>query len=170
MTNDKIHYEIERKWLIAYPDLKKLESMKGATVSAIDQTYLKSNGEFETRRVRRRKTGPGEKFYQTTKRRVSGVRAEEDEQEISKEEYDQLMKEKDPSLQLIRKTRIAFPYDGNTVEIDLYPFWKKQAVMEIELPDEDAPARYPDFIHVIREVSDDFSYKNVSLAREIPAE
>lgn len=37
--------------------------------------------------------------------------------------------------------------------------------MELELSDEDAEIHFPDLIRVIREVTDDASYKNASLAK-----
>ena len=59
---------------------------------------------------------------------------------------------------------------SNNLTIDVYPFWQRQAVLEVELPSEDTPLLLPTYIEVIREVSGDRRYKNVSLAREIPAE
>ena len=50
-------------------------------------------------------------------------------------------------------------------EIDVYPFWKDKAIVEIELRDENVPIVFPDMLKVIREVTDDESYKNASLAK-----
>ena len=42
--------------------------------------------------------------------------------------------------------------------------------MEIELPREDAPFRFPDGITVVRELTGDRRFSNAALARQIPAE
>jgi CYTH domain-containing protein len=49
-------------------------------------------------------------------------------------------------------------------EIDVYPFWQDQAVVEIELSQPDTPVEFPDFLELIREVTDDPSYRNRALA------
>ena len=48
--------EIERKYLISYPDTAWLEGRPDVTVSEITQTYLLSS-EGEERRVRERREG-----------------------------------------------------------------------------------------------------------------
>ncbi len=65
----------------------------------------------------------------------------------------------------IRKTRYCLTYGTQYFEIDVYPFWKDQAIAEIELTDENEPICFPEQIKVIREVTDDEAYKNASLAR-----
>ena len=70
----------------------------------------------------------------------------------------------------IRKTRYCLPEGPYTFEIDFYPFWPSYAVMEIELPREDAPFRFPDGITVVRELTGDRRFSNAALARQIPAE
>lgn len=70
----------------------------------------------------------------------------------------------DTSKNQIRKTRYCLTYKNQYFEIDVYPFWNDKAIMEIELADENAQIEFPDFIKVIKEVTDDESYKNASLA------
>ncbi len=42
--------------------------------------------------------------------------------------------------------------------------------MEVELPREDAPFRFPDGICVVRELTGDRRFSNAALARHIPSE
>ena len=70
----------------------------------------------------------------------------------------------------IKKTRYAIPIDHHIAEIDIYPFWKKQAVMEIELKSEDDSVTLPDFVEVLREVTGDRTYSNNALSKSVPAE
>lgn len=65
----------------------------------------------------------------------------------------------------IRKTRYCLTYNSQYFEIDIYPFWKDQAIVEIELLNEKEEIQMPKFLKVIKEVTDDKSYKNASLAR-----
>jgi CYTH domain-containing protein len=71
----------------------------------------------------------------------------------------------DPDCRPIRKTRYCLTSGNQYFEIDVYPFWKDRAVMEIELADEHTEIRFPAQVQVLREVTDDASYKNASLAR-----
>ena len=77
---------------------------------------------------------------------------------------DELLKQADPARKPLRKTRYCLTYDNQYFEIDLYPFWKDQAIMEIELCEEDAELNFPAEITIIKEVTDDEAYKNASLA------
>ena len=67
-------------------------------------------------------------------------------------------------MKQIRKTRYCLTYESQYFEIDVYPFWKDKAIVEIELNDENTDIIFPEFIKVIKEVTDDDSFKNASLA------
>ena len=161
--------ETERKFLIEMPDRAQLLSMAGATESEILQTYLLSeNG--GSARVRSRTMNGKTVYTHTEKFRLSTLSCTENEAEISEERYLELLKTADPSRRSILKTRITFPYANHLMEIDIYPFWKNQAVLEIELASEEEAFNIPPFLRVIREVSKDARYKNRALAKDIPAE
>ena len=130
------HHEIERKFLIRMPCVAQLLALPNATDSEITQTYLLSEP-HATARVRRRVYATHTVYTHTVKRRVTAVTAEEDEREITRTEYDQLLRSADPARQPVRKRRITLPCGIHTAEIDIYPFWKRQAVLEIELSAED---------------------------------
>ncbi len=161
------HYEIERKYLIEYPDKSVLERAEGVRIKRIEQTYLLA-GAGETRRVRKMTEKGVTRYIETRKYRVSDLRATEEEKALSAAEYDALLSLADPALRPICKTRYAIPYAGHTVEVDLYDFWQDRATVEVELADEHEHTELPPYLHVIREVSDDKRYKNVNLARELP--
>ena len=65
----------------------------------------------------------------------------------------------------IRKNRYCLTYQNQYFEIDVYPFWKDQAIAEIEVQSEDAVITFPDFIEVIREVTEEERFQNKFLAR-----
>ena len=159
--------EIERKYLIAYPDTEALRPRCSA-VYDMEQTYLLS-APGVTARVRRR-VGEKEEFFHTEKERITARTHVERERIITREEYDALLLQRDESAFPIAKTRYCLPHDGFTFEIDVYPFWKTVAILEVELDGEEQQFTLPEGITVIREVTEDKRYKNVNLARELPAE
>ena len=106
-------------------------------------------------------------YFLTTKRKVTDIKRVEIERRLSKDEYLTRLMDADTSKKQIRKTRYCLTYENQYFEIDIYPFWDKQAIMEIELADETTPVRFPEFIRVLKEVTDDASYKNASLANII---
>lgn len=73
--------------------------------------------------------------------------------------------EADTSKRQIRKTRYCLTFEGQYFEIDVYPFWNDKAIAEIELSDENTEITFPKQIKVIKEVTDDETYKNSSLAK-----
>ncbi len=157
-------YEIERKFLIEYPDVKALESNPNCKRVEIIQTYLTSP-EGEETRVRQRGENGNFIYFKTTKKKVDDVKRVEIESRLSKDEYLSLLMEADPQKRPIRKTRYCLTYGTHYFEIDLYPFWHDKAIMEIELSDENDEVKFPEFIKIIKEVTDDESYKNSSLAK-----
>ena len=157
-------FEIERKFLIEYPDVSWLESLPNCHKVDIIQTYLLAPTSDEVR-VRQRGENGSYAYYQTTKRTLTGVKRVEIERRLSQREYLALLMEADPALHPIRKTRYCLTWDEQYFEIDVYPFWNDRAIVELELSDENAEIRFPEKVKVIREVTDDDAYRNHSLAR-----
>ena len=75
--------------------------------------------------------------------------------------------EADTSKRQIRKNRYCLTYENQYFELDVYPFWKDQAIVEIELNDEKQEVHFPEQIKVIKEVTSDDAFKNASLAKRI---
>ncbi len=155
--------EIERKFLIEYPDIRWLESLPNCRKVDIIQTYLSAK-DGEELRVRQRGENGSYIYYKTYKRRVTDVTRTEIEQRLSQREYLQLLMEADPNKRPIRKTRYCLTWDNQYFEIDVYPFWTDKAVVEIELAEENTEIRFPKELKVIKEVTDDPSYQNAALA------
>ncbi|MDY4487674.1 MAG: AAA family ATPase [Candidatus Limivicinus sp.] len=156
-------YEIERKFLIEYPDLNWLARQPNCRRVEIIQTYLNAP-EGDEVRVRQRGAEGSYIYFQTTKRRVSEVKRVEIEKRLTKDEYLCLLMQADTTKRQIRKDRYCLTYDNQYFEIDIYPFWDDKAIMEIELRDENEQIHFPGQLKVIREVTDDDNYKNASLA------
>ena len=160
-------FEIERKFLIEYPDIEMLDSLPNCEKVEIIQTYLKVN-EMEEVRVRQRGSQGHYIYYQTRKRRVNDFKRIESERRISKDEYLNLIMNADTSLGRIRKDRYCLTYNNQSFQIDVYPFWKDKAIAEIELQHVDDQIDFPESFRVIKEVTGDPEYRNASLARHRP--
>lgn len=156
-------YEIERKFLIKYPDIRWLESLPNCRRVEIIQTYLNAPARDEVR-VRQRGENGSYIYFQTTKRKVSDLKRVEIERRLSKDEYLRLLMDADTSKRQIRKTRYCLTYENQYFEIDVYPFWQDKAIAEIELSDEQAEIVFPKQIKVMKEVTEDDNYKNAALA------
>ena len=155
--------ELERKYLIEYPDLKELEANPLCRKVEIEQTYLLAP-EGEEYRVRRRGENGHYTYFETVKSVENGVKRIQIERRLDKADYLDLMKEADPARHTIKKTRYFLAYEKQYFEIDIYPFWDHQAIVEIELSDENQEVIFPPQLKVIREVTDEAEYRNSYLA------
>lgn len=161
--------ETEKKFIISMPDTEMLKSVPGCEYTNIEQIYLK-NSDGMSERIRKRGINGKYKYYHTLKRHVTNMTCIEDESVISPDEYEELKKRADSELNIIYKTRYCIPYAGHVLEIDVFPFWKKQAFLEIELEKEDDGYEIPGYLNVLRDVTEERCYTNHSLAGEIPKE
>lgn len=157
------HYEIEKKYLIEYPNVKELEKMENCEKVEIIQTYLVNDGDDEVR-IRQRGKNGNYIYYKTVKKKIDEVKRLEVEKRLTKEEYLDLLMKADSNCRQIRKTRYCLTYDKVYYEIDVFPFWKDKAVVEIELKDVNEKIKFPKFIKVLKEVTEDAKYKNRALA------
>jgi CYTH domain-containing protein len=149
------------------PSIPLLRSATDVRVKDILQTYLVSeNG--KNSRLRKVCENGKISYIKTVKERISTLSAYEDEKEISEEQYNEELKNADTSKNAIVKTRYCIPYADHIIEIDIYPFWSDRAILEVELSDESESFSLPEYVSVVKEVSDDKRYKNTKLAESVP--
>ena len=165
MPTNETHLEIERRYLIDYPNEAELLSFKGAFKTEITQTYLTAPVGI-SRRVRKR-VGARTVYTCTEKIKQSAAVREETEREISESEYHAFLKEADTSCAPVCKTRICIPYEGFVWEVDLFPFWENVAVLEVELEDISQMPKMPPCFSVLKEITTEPSMTNHNLARHI---
>ena len=156
-------YEIERKFLIEYPDTELLSSIKTCRRVPVTQAYLDTpeEGKF---RVRKRGEGKDAVYIKTVKKKISDLTHIEDEEYISEKEYYSYLSQKQYVHGSIIKDRYCIALNSTYYELDVYPFFIDRATLEIELLSEAQPYVLPDFVKVIREVSNEKEYKNKYLA------
>lgn len=161
--------EIERKYLIKMPDLIQLEKLS-SKVLKITQTYIGKTENGFNGRIRKIVSNENTKYMLTLKKRVVGITRQENEYEIDKETYDNLLKRKQNETRTIEKTRYCINENGFVYEIDIYSFWNKIATMEIELENENIVPPIPDFVQIIEDVSENGNFTNFRLSINIPDE
>ena len=167
MTNAELNgepLEIERKYLIRYPDLKLLEQICTGKAS-ISQTYLVAEKKL-SRRIRKMNREGQTVYWYTEKKKLSDRTRIERERIITEEEYLDLMKEALPNAATIRKTRYYLPSGDRCFEIDIFPEWTDRAFAEVELEYEEQTFLFPDCLEIIKEVTGDKRYTNKSLAKK----
>ena len=157
-----IPLEIERKFLIRQT-AELFEKCSEKT--DIVQTYLIKTDPSVQRRVRSMTANGSTKYFYTEKRFLSASTREENEHEITCEEYEMLLSEADSALVPIIKTRHILIYNSQRFEIDCYPFSESLASMELELADENQEIYFPPCAHIIKEVTGDKRYSNAALAK-----
>lgn len=156
--------EIERKFLIAYPDIEILKRQPSYRKLYIEQTYLKTEADFLGGRIRCIKEGDAVRYIYTYKQKISDLTRYEYEKEISAEEYNELMLRRIEGSHTIVKDRHIFDYSGLTYELDIYAFWEDQATLEAEVDSEETKIPIPPFLQLIKEVTHDSRYNNSRLA------
>lgn len=157
--------EIERKFLIEYPDIEFLNSIKTCRRIPITQAYLTTpeEGYF---RIRKRGEGDKAVYIKTVKIKISDIKRIEIENYISKEQYDSYLAQRQYVTGIISKDRYCIVDNSTYCELDVYPFWNDRATIEIELLSEDQRYQLPKFVKLIREVSSEPDYRNLALAQK----
>ncbi len=167
-----MNVETERKYLIKFPDLAYLRTLYGCRVLEMRQTYLDPlPDEPQTERRVRSITENGVTSYVYTEKSPRAYLSRfEDESEVAREEYDLLRKD---AYSELLKTRYAFPFAGHVMEIDVYPpeiggeAMDGYAILEVEMDDPDEAVEFPSFLEIVREVTDEKTYHNKTLAKKL---
>lgn len=159
------HFEIERKFLIEYPDLKLLLNIKTCRKIPITQAYLTTPDEGYFR-VRKRGEGNNAVYIKTVKIKISDIKRIEIENYISEKEYNDYLSHKEYVTGVISKDRYCIVWENSYYELDVYPFWSDKATLELELLSEEQSYVLPDFVKLIREVTFEKEYRNLALAQK----
>ena len=158
-------FEIERKFLLEYPDLDYINKIKTCRKVPITQAYLTTpqEGNF---RIRKRGEGDGAVYIKTVKIKINDIKRIEIESYISNKEYYDYLSQKQYVTGIISKDRYCIVYNNTYYELDIYPFWNDKATLEIELLNENQSYTLPSFAKIIREVSFEPEYRNLALAQK----
>ena len=153
-----LSYEIERKYLLRGQPPRAV----GVPSLEIDQGYIP--GERIRERVRRTRAGSETRYYRTFKT-GTGIQRIEIEEETTKDFFDAVWPL--TAGRRVRKRRYLVAENDLVWEIDEFLDRPSLWLAELELEHADQPVEVPDWLapFVEREVTDDPSYTNRSLAR-----
>ena len=155
---------IQKKFLVKYPSEKTLTDLmkkKLAVRVEITQIYLNSSKGTE---IRIRQQGINGKY--TFFKRIKTKSACE-EISITAEEYLNLQMDNSDGLsRIIRKTRYYFISDNQYFQLDIFPFWKDKALLELKVNKSCTKIPFPKILEKIAEVTDDKNYLNFHLAEQ----
>lgn len=157
--------EIERKFLIEYPDIDMLNKIKTCRRIPIIQAYLNTPNEGKFR-IRKRGEGKDAVYIKTVKIKISDIKRIENEKYISETDFYNYLSHKEYISGIISKNRYCIVYNSTYYELDVYPFWKDKATLEIELLNEKQDYKLPEFVKLIREVTFEKEYRNSVLAQK----
>ena len=153
-----LNNEIERKWVI---DPKNVPfDLTKAKSDYMHQSYISFS---PTIRIR---CENGERYVLCVKAKSKGsyLAREEFETELTKEQYDFLLTKKEGNT--IEKIRYTVKKDDLNYEIDIFKGdLAPLAYLEIEFPTVEAALAFKSPEWVVKDVTDDFKYKNASLAK-----
>ena len=150
--------------MITRPDPIMLDNRPNCQRVEITQAYLRSEIPGETIRIRQRGRDGSYVYFKTRKRTVDGKRIEMEER-LTRHEFRDLLMQADPDYRPIRKKRWCLSENGLYYNIDVYPQWDSQALMEVELYSADDEVLFPEGIEVIREVTGEEEFTNPYIAR-----
>ncbi len=155
--------EIEHKYRLTRAPSEADLSAHGAVRYRLLQVYLAEPPPGQ--RVRR-VIGPdgAVSYWHARKRHLRALVREEDEREIDEAEYLRLLAQADPDRRPIRKTRLVVPHGNQELEIDVFDEPAGLVLVEVEVRSEDEAVELPGWLGDARDVSDDPSYANASLA------
>lgn len=157
--------QIERKYLIKYPDIAYLESINNCRKVEIIQTYLLPDAEGGDQRVRQRGIDGSFTYYYTRKTYADGMTVAT-ERRLTKDEYLAYLMDADTSKRQIRKTRYSLTHENRYFEIDVFPFWKDKAMLSIELHSENEIPVFPENVTVIKEITGNPEYKHSAIVKD----
>ena len=109
-------------------------------------------------------------YVKTTVQQTADGHFLETEQRLTKDEYLSLLMDADTSLRQIRKNRYCLTENNLYFEIDVYPFWKQQALLEIQVNDPHQHIAFPPSLSILRDVTHDSAYKSYGISQHIPPE
>lgn len=158
--------EIERKFLISRCDLTMLP--RPSQQVHIIQYYLLNDPKEGIERIRARGHAGGYVYYHTKKQMLrDGVRIE-NERQITKAEYVELLKRADPACGRVEKTRYCFVWKNQYFELDIFENPQGLVLLELELTEEGDKVVLPDSLaDYATDVTSDPRYSNSEIARQI---
>lgn len=146
--------------------LEKMKSEANFSISSIVQHYLKPENASE-RRIRVRQTGDEKMYLYSESNFLASNERIKTDRILTEREYKDYLKYIDPEINETRKQRYSFIYNDLFYKLDVYDFDTTKGILAIDYPAEYRQLPIPDYVKVIKNVTDDPSYKNYYLAKAL---
>lgn len=135
----------------------------------IEQVYLDSKDDGETRIRRRSQEDADSVFYETHKLPTGSAASRvETERQISSVEYAHKLRYARLDCDIIRKDRVCFLWENQYFELDIIREPKRHlalTLLEIELTEENDKVGIPPWLGKVEKVTGDTKYSNFALAK-----
>ena len=164
VLGEPIPLDIQKKYLIKRPDLKILEKFVNFEIIDILQYYLISLNPKEEIRIRQWGQDNNYMYYYSKKTSINDKQRIETKRHITLKEFTNYLKDIDTKIPVLKKKRICFIYEYQYFEIDIFEFSSELELLEIKFTNMSTDIRLPEFVEVIKDVTDDENYRNYNLA------
>lgn len=163
----------QKKFVIKKPNIQTLSTQASITRLQITQTYLTNDGHI-IRRVRKISNGE-HAIYNSFQQEPLGpsVHLIRKDIKISEEEYRVLLKEAHPDCITLVKNRLCFIANDQSFRLDIFETQHENmalatdhAMLEVDYHAVWEEINLPDFITVLKEVTDDERFQNYNLAKK----
>lgn len=154
----------QRKYLIQKPSLEQLAQYTSFSVTHVMRTYLNQSDSGVERRILQVGQNGDFVYYYSERRALPNGEVVEQEEHIDEKNYLALLMDADTRFHPLGCKQISFIYHNQNFRIDLYPFSQDRAVMQIDLTTASPQAVLPDFLSVLRDVTDDPAYRSYAIS------
>ena len=164
---------VTRKFLLERPPTmaEMKEHVKRFEAFEVDQTYLSTQKANERARIRRRQQGANVSFQHQlwTTEEEGGPETTLKEHTLSAREYFIMLKQADPHRCTVSKTLTCFTWGNTYWELNSFRGAQHVAILEVEAEsrESDMISTFPDFLRVVREVTDETSYDSYLIAAQL---
>ena len=154
------------RYLIEVNDemLEKISGEANYLTSHIVQHYLKAENGYE-RRIRSRTRGEDVMYSYSEANYLSNNERIKTDKVLTERQYRDYFHQVDKDLNVLDKTRYAFIANGLFFKLDVFDFDHTKGILCVDVPSDGSEAVLPDYIKIIKDVTDDLAYKNYHLAR-----
>lgn len=155
----------QRKYIVDLSTLNNgLIDINNITTVFIEQIYLESlNDNYEKRLRKRTINGVSTYYFTSQKKECNGSSLIITDKKITEKEYYNFMETSSVKKRLT-KIRKTFSYDKNYYRLDT--FENGLCILEVEENIDPSVVKLPDFINIIKDVTDDENYRNLNIATE----
>ncbi len=167
LLGEPVPLKSHRKYLIRKPSLEELQKHVDCSVSQTMQTYLNQLQPGVERKILQVGHDGAFVYYYSERKPLPNSEIIEPEEHIDEKKYLLLLMEADTRFHQLSCKQVCFLYRNQNFRIDLYPFSDEKAILHVELTTESEHIQIPDFLSIIREVTDDPSYRNYAISLDL---